>query len=190
MAIWISQYHLLKRLSFPNCTSWFFGHKLIDHMGFPGGTSGKKKQKNKKPACQCRKQTQVLFQGQKDLLEEEMTTHSSILAWRLPWTEEPGKLQCIGLQRVEQDTCVGLFLALYSVSSISVSVCVCACVCECANTRQFWLPSICNIIWNQKLWCLQLCSLFCNDYSGSLGIFHDSIWMLGCTCSISVKKCP
>ena len=71
-----------------------------------------------------------------------------------------------------------------------IDLCVCVCVCECANTIQFWLPSICNIIWNQKLWCLQLCSLFCNDYSGSLGIFHDSIWMLGCSCSISVKKCP
>ena len=38
--------------------------------------------------------------GQEDSLEESMTTHSSILAWRIPWTEEPGRLQAIGLQRV------------------------------------------------------------------------------------------
>ena len=41
--------------------------------------------------------------GSKDSLEEEMATHSSILAWRIPWTEEPGGLQSIGLQRVRQD---------------------------------------------------------------------------------------
>ena len=38
--------------------------------------------------------------GGKDALEEGMATHSSILAWRIPWTEEPGGLQSIGLQRV------------------------------------------------------------------------------------------
>ena len=36
-------------------------------------------------------------------LEKEMTTHSSILAWRIPWTEEPGGLQSVGLQRVGCD---------------------------------------------------------------------------------------
>ena len=36
-------------------------------------------------------------------LEEEMATHSSILAWKVPWTEEPGGLQSIGLQRVEHN---------------------------------------------------------------------------------------
>ena len=38
--------------------------------------------------------------GREDPLEEEMTAHSSILAWRIPWTEEPGGLQSMGLQRV------------------------------------------------------------------------------------------
>ena len=38
--------------------------------------------------------------GPKDALEEEMATHSSILAWRIPWTEEPGGLLFMGLQRV------------------------------------------------------------------------------------------
>ena len=41
--------------------------------------------------------------GWKDPLEEEMTTHSSILAWRIPQTEEPGGLQPMGLQRVRHD---------------------------------------------------------------------------------------
>ena len=44
-----------------------------------------------------------LILAQEDPLEEEMATHSSILAWRIPWTEEPGGLQSIGPQRVGQD---------------------------------------------------------------------------------------
>ena len=41
--------------------------------------------------------------GQEDPLEEEMVTHSSILAWKIPWTEEPGRLQSVGSQRVRHD---------------------------------------------------------------------------------------
>ena len=41
--------------------------------------------------------------GQEDPLEEGMATHSSIPAWRIPWTEEPGRLQSMGLQRVRCD---------------------------------------------------------------------------------------
>ena len=41
--------------------------------------------------------------GQEDPLEEDTATHSSILAWGIPWTEEPGGLQSMGLQRVRPD---------------------------------------------------------------------------------------
>ena len=41
-------------------------------------------------------ETQVRFLGWEDLLEEEMTTHFSILSWRIPWTEEPGEPQRVG----------------------------------------------------------------------------------------------
>ena len=46
---------------------------------------------------------QVQSQGQEDFLEKEIATHCSILAWRMPWTEEPGGLQSRGLQRVRHD---------------------------------------------------------------------------------------
>jgi len=46
---------------------------------------------------------QIRSLGQEDLLEEGMATHFSILAWRIPWTEEPGELQSIGSQRVRHD---------------------------------------------------------------------------------------
>ena len=52
------------------------------------------------PAVQEMQETRVRFLGQEGPLEEEMPTHSSILAWKLPWTEEPGGLQFIGFQRV------------------------------------------------------------------------------------------
>jgi len=41
--------------------------------------------------------------GQEDSLEEGMATHSSVLEWRMPWTEEPGRLQSMGLQRIRHD---------------------------------------------------------------------------------------
>ena len=49
------------------------------------------------PAMQ---ETQVQFLGQEDPLQKGMATHSSILAWRIPWTEEPCGLQSVGSQRV------------------------------------------------------------------------------------------
>ena len=52
------------------------------------------------PAMQ---ETQVQSLGWEDALEKGMATHSSILAWRIPWTEEPGKLQSMGLQRAGHD---------------------------------------------------------------------------------------
>ena len=48
-------------------------------------------------------ETWVRSLGQKDPLEKEMATHSSILAWRIPWMEEPGRLQSTGSQRVGHD---------------------------------------------------------------------------------------
>ena len=41
--------------------------------------------------------------GQEDPLEKEMAIHSSTIAWKIPWTEEPGRLQSMGLQRVGHD---------------------------------------------------------------------------------------
>ena len=52
------------------------------------------------PAMQ---ENQVPFPGQEDLLEKGLATHSSILAWRIPWTEQTGGLQSMGLQGVRND---------------------------------------------------------------------------------------
>ena len=63
--------------------------------GFQGGAS------DKEPAYN--EERRVWSQGQEDPLEEGMATHSSIVAWRIPWTEEPGRLQSTGSQRVGHD---------------------------------------------------------------------------------------
>ena len=55
-------------------------------------------------------ETRILSPGRKDALEKEMATHSSILALRIPWTEEPGGLQSIGFQRVRHDWATSLSL--------------------------------------------------------------------------------
>ena len=55
------------------------------------------------PAMQETQETQVGSRGQEDPLGEEMSTHSSVLAWRNPWTEEPGGLESMGLQGVRHD---------------------------------------------------------------------------------------
>ena len=52
------------------------------------------------PAVQ---ETWVRSLGQEDPLEKEMATHSSTLSWKIPWTEEPGRLQSMGSQRIRQD---------------------------------------------------------------------------------------
>ena len=67
-------------------------HPDVISEGFPGGSVVKYS-----PAVQ---EMQFQSLGREDPLEEEMATHAGILAWEIPWTEEPGGLQSIGSQRV------------------------------------------------------------------------------------------
>ena len=69
-----------------------------DGLGFRGGSAAKTA-----PAVQETQETQFRSLGQEDPLEEGMATHSSILAWKITWTEGPGGLQSKGSQRVGHD---------------------------------------------------------------------------------------
>ena len=83
-------------------------------------------------------ETWVQFLGQKETLEKGMVTHSSILAWRIPWTEEPGGLQSIRLQRVRQDEVTSTSLSLcHWIDFVCVCVCACTCVCVYIYTHSF-----------------------------------------------------
>ena len=68
----------------------------MSKQGFSGGSKGKE--------SACNAGDLVRSQGWEDPLQKEMATHSSILAWRSPWTKEPGRLQSMGLQRAGHDS--------------------------------------------------------------------------------------
>ena len=68
---------------------------MAEDMDFPGGSDIK--------CLPTMRETQVWALGGEDPLEKEMTTHSSTLAWKIPWTKEHGRLQSMGLQRVRHD---------------------------------------------------------------------------------------
>ena len=65
------------------------------YLGFPGGSDGKE--------FTSMQETRVRFLDWEDPLEKGIATHSSILTWKISWTEEPGELQSMGLQRVGHD---------------------------------------------------------------------------------------
>ena len=65
---------------------------VIYYLGFPGGSDGKE--------SACKQEIWVWYLGWEDPLEKVMAAHSSILAWRIPWTKEPGELQPMGSQRL------------------------------------------------------------------------------------------
>ena len=67
-------------------------------MGFAGDTGVKNL-----PVMQKPQETQFRSLGWENSLEEDMATHSSIVAWRIPWTEDPGGLQSMGSQRAGHD---------------------------------------------------------------------------------------
>ena len=72
-------------------------------LSFPGGAMLKNLPMWIVPVQEAQ-ETWVVSLGQEDPLQKEMATHSSILGWRIPWTEEPGRLQSMGLQRIRQST--------------------------------------------------------------------------------------
>ena len=88
------------------------------------------------PALQ---ETQVWSLGQEDPLEEETATHSSILAWKIPWTEEPGRLQFMGSQRIGHNWVTNIFF--FKVTSSEIS--------QTEKEKYFMLSLICRI-WKVK----------------------------------------
>ena len=89
---WVKEAGLKKFHTVWFCLYGTLKDKTIVMDGLPSGSVVKNL-----PAMQ---ETQVQSLGQEDLLEEGTATHSSVLEWRIPWTEEPGGLQSVGLQRV------------------------------------------------------------------------------------------
>ena len=80
------------------------------HYSFPGGSDGRR--------LPTARETWVQSLGQEDLLEKAMAPHSSVLAWKIPWTEEPGGLQSVGLQSQTRLTDFTFtFIVLYNLNT-------------------------------------------------------------------------
>ena len=89
-----------RSLCYAGGTCWWsiLNIAMCTFPGFPGGAS------DKESSCQCKRhETQGRFLGYEDPLEEGMASHPSTFVWRIPWTEEPGRLQSTGSQRVGHD---------------------------------------------------------------------------------------
>ena len=101
--IWKKKFHEI-----PKNTTWICHSSstiyiaLTLYLGFPGGSDSKE--------SACNAGDMVWSMDWEDPLEKEMATHSSILAWRIPWTEEPGGLQSMGSQRVRHDWATNIIL--------------------------------------------------------------------------------
>ena len=89
-------YRIISMLLFPLCLLKTNNHlPIFKYLGFPGRSVVKTR-----PAIQ---ETQVPPLGWEDLLEKETAIHSSVFAWEIPWTEEPGGLQSMGSQKVRHN---------------------------------------------------------------------------------------
>ena len=67
-------------------------------------------------------ETQVHSEGAEDPLEKGIVTHSNILVWRIPWTEEPGELQSMGSQRVRHDCATNTFTVFSASTQLSAFI--------------------------------------------------------------------
>ena len=111
----------------------------------------------KEPTCQCRrcKRRGLWYLCREDPLEEGMATHSSILAWRIPWTDEPGRLPSMGSQSQTQPKQLSMYIQSYLHMTINS--------CRNVNNKstKFWsqyqcLPGHCTRTSYQNLWyCLK-----------------------------------
>ena len=86
-----------------NCSKFSENMIKTDVWGLPPNLEGASLVAQREKNLPAVQETRVRSLGWEDPLEEGMATHSSILAWRIPWTEEPGGLQPMGSQRVRHD---------------------------------------------------------------------------------------
>ena len=96
-------------------------------------------------------ETQVRSLGQEDPLEKEMVTHSSILAWRIPWMEKPGRLQTMGSQRVGHDWATSLSLSFTMNMGVHVSFWASLVAQLVKNPPAMWKTWVPSLGWKDPL---------------------------------------
>ena len=90
------------------------------------------------PAVQETHKRQVRSLVEEDSLEKEMATHASILAWKIPWTGEPGGLQSMGSQRVGHDERLHFHFSLACIGERNGNPLQCSCVENPRDRRAWW----------------------------------------------------
>ena len=139
--------------------------------GFPGGIVVK----NLTCLCKRCRRWGVTFLAREDLLQEEIATHFTILAWKIPWTEEPGRLQSMGSQRVGHDwTCTHRGLKTTEIYSFTVleaanpkSGCLQGCAhSESSRKRSFLAFSLAflGLCLSLHMANFPLCMYICSDF--------------------------
>ena len=124
--------------------------------------------------------------GWEDLLEKEMATHSSTIAWKIPWTEKPGRLQSMGSQRVRHDWMISLFFLTRGLSVLLIFL-------EKKNTLYFidvfhfiFLVSISSLIFIIPFFLITLdshCAYFSDSLSWQFSFFSWNMpYFLRCIC--------
>ena len=98
------------------------------------------------------RETWVHSLAREDPLEKEMATHSSTLAWKIPWTEEPCRLQSMGSQRVGHDWTTSLHFLIVNLQCCVYSKVMCVCVCVCVYTASLVTQSVKNLPAMQETW--------------------------------------
>ena len=127
-------------------------------------------------------ETRVLSLGLEVPLEKKMSTHSNILAWRAPWTEEPGRLQSMGLQRVRHDwvTSLTLNMSIESVMSFNHLILCCSLLLLPSvfpSIRVFSNELALCITW-PKYWSFSFSISHSNDYPGLISFRIDQFELL------------
>ena len=135
---------------------WYAGWDHALYLDFPGGSVGK---------SVCNTGDRVRSLGKEDALEKEMATHSSTLAWRIPWMEEPGRLQSMVSQRIWHDGTTSPSPAIINYSTYTCNV----------------LPEIVPI-WSFSTFCVMPQKLQTLDYLGFIQCIKKSLTTQGLHC--------
>ena len=129
-------------------------------------------------------ETRVWSLGWEDPLEKEMAIHSSTIAWKIPWVEEPGRLQSMGLQRVRHDWATSRSRPPFGSLICFLSLWVCFCFVKSSSVSPFKIPHISDTIWYI---CLSLCFIhFCLDWTPTMG---QALSLLLGTQILNLKTC-
>ena len=122
-------------------------------------------------------ETQVPSLGREDPLEKEMAPHSSTLAWKIPWTEEPGRLQSMGSLRVGHDWVTSLSILLSCIGEGNGNPLQCSCM-EKPRDGGAWWAAVYGLAQSRTRWKWLSSSSSCQDMCHYISPWHNDKYLL------------